>query len=548
MTTLKTTLASLLLVILPEIFSCSKDTELSENKNQSEIKNNLSNIEHNESAQILILGGGYSASGNQISLESNVKYFQRIKPILQLEEKISHTYFADGNDSGRDIQFFDPKFVIPEINQIMAELFGKSNGLANQYRSNSLNPDGSSSVQSVDRWFKLLKNSDLREKSLLYFTGHGGKGESKKLFNTSIYLWNNAKIRVSELVRKIETLPKQKPIILVMVQCYSGGFSNVIFKEGDPKKEFIERPTAGFFSTLQSRVAAGCTPDIREENYHEYSTYFWEALSGRSRLGKKITKPDYNGDGKTSLLEAHSYVSIHSNTIDIPVKTSDTLLRKYLTSTKTETKVKKENEGLLGKLIQKLEFADQNETSSVKKLDQIKKSEFLLWATPEEKAVFLGLSENLKLKEDYPAIEIKKLLEDLKKEKEAIEKERKKATDQKNKFREELRKKIKGVFPEVANPYHPVVSEILSTEKSQSILNIINQNDFWKKILIEKGKIKSFENQKFLIEKKEVKLMRLRRCLENIKMLNTLVKSDKLEQQKNFQKLQELERLTLDQL
>ena len=139
-------------------------------------------------------------------------------------------------------------------------------------------------------------------------------------------------------------------------------------------------------------------------------------------------------------MEAHSYVSIHSNTIDIPVKTSDTLLRKYLTSTKTETKVKKENEGLLGKLIQKLEFADQNETSSVKKLDQIKKSEFLLWATPEEKAVFLGLSENLKLKEDYPAIEIKKLLEDLKKEKEAIEKERKKATDQKNKFREELRK------------------------------------------------------------------------------------------------------------
>ena len=79
-------------------------------------------------------------------------------------------------------------------------------------------------------------------------------------------------------------------------------------------------------------------------------------------------------------------------------------------------------------------------------------------------------------------------------------------------------------------------------------LNIINQNDFWKKILIEKGKIKSFENQKFLIEKKEVKLMRLSRCLENIQMLNTLVKSHKVEQLKNFQKLQELERLTLDQL
>ena len=31
--------------------------------------------------------------------------------------------------------------------------------------------------------------------------------------------------------------------------------------------------------------------------------------------------------------------------------------------------------------------------------------------------------------------------------------------------------------------------------------------------------------------------MRLRRCLENIKMLNTLVKSDKLEQQKKFPKV-----------
>ena len=28
---------------------------------------------------ILVWGGGYSPSGNQISLESNVKYFQRIK-------------------------------------------------------------------------------------------------------------------------------------------------------------------------------------------------------------------------------------------------------------------------------------------------------------------------------------------------------------------------------------------------------------------------------------------------------------------------------------
>ena len=52
-----------------------------------------------------------------------------------------------------------------------------------------------------------------------------------------------------------------------------------------------------FFATKHDRVAAGCTPDIREENYQEYSTRFWEDY-GESRIGKQIKRPDYDGDGK----------------------------------------------------------------------------------------------------------------------------------------------------------------------------------------------------------------------------------------------------------
>ncbi len=547
----KIILAIFILTFLSETFSCPPEKVLSADQTKITDQQTLPDrirSEHNKTAQILILGGGYSASGNQISLESNIKYFRRIKSSLKLNNKVTHTYFADGKDPGRDIQFFDPNFVIPEINLIMAELFGNSNGLAHQYRSNQLKPDGTSSIQTVDRWFKLLKNSDPLDKSIFYFTGHGGKGESKKLFNTSLYLWNNAKIRVSEFVKKIETLPKEKPVIVFMVQCYSGGFSNIIFKDGDPQKEFIDRPTAGFFSTLQSRVAAGCTPDIREENYHEYSTYFWEALSGKSRLGQKISKPDYDEDGKTSLLEAHSYVSINSNTIDVPIKTSDTLLRKYFAGADPEDQAKKEKKGVLEKYLPKLILTDQNKTSSIKRLDQIKKSDFLQWAIPEERAVLASLSDYLKLKEEYPVNEIKKLEESFKKEREAIEKEKKKSTDQKNKYREELRKKIRGLYPEVSNPYHPIVTQILSSEKAESIINIANQNDSWEKLMHEKSKIKSFGDQKFLIEKKEVKLIRLMRCLENIRMFHALDKVCNPKQIKNFEQILSLERLTLDQI
>ena len=164
---------------------------------------------------------------------------------------------------------------------------------------------------------------------MIYFTGHGGKGDKKEPFNTTAHLWNNQKVKVSDLAKKLDLLPMSQSVILIMVQCYSGGFANFIFKDGNPKKELHQQPRAGFFATTHDRVAAGCTPDIREANYQEYSTKFWEALCGESRVGNQITKPDFNGDGRTSLSEAHAYVIINSKTIDIPIKTSDIFLRKY---------------------------------------------------------------------------------------------------------------------------------------------------------------------------------------------------------------------------
>ena len=42
-----------------------------------------------------------------------------------------------------------------------------------------------------------------------------------------------------------------------------------------------------------------------------------------------VERPDYDKDGRTSLAEAHAYVLINSDTIDIPVCTSDVLLRQF---------------------------------------------------------------------------------------------------------------------------------------------------------------------------------------------------------------------------
>ena len=113
------------------------------------------------------------------------------------------------------------------------------------------------------------------------------EGGQENSHNTTAFLWNNSRLKVSDFVKKLDKLPKDQPCLLVMVQCYSGGFANVIFKEGNPEKGLSDYPRAGFFATVKDRVAAGCTPDIREKNYHEYSTRFWEGLAEKAGLARK---------------------------------------------------------------------------------------------------------------------------------------------------------------------------------------------------------------------------------------------------------------------
>ena len=499
----------------------------------------------NMSSHVLVLGGGYSPSGNQVSLESNVKYFRKIRNKIGLGKASMHTYFADGQEKGRDLQFYDPDFAVPQVNLILAELFGKTKGISNQYRSNQLLPDGTASIPNLDKWLNQRKKSDLIQKNIIYFTGHGGKGDSKNPHNTTAYLWSNSRLKVNEFVKRLDELPLKQATILIMVQCYSGGFANILFQDGDPKKGVSKHARAGFFSTVQNRVAAGCTPDIREENYQEYSTSFWEALSGQTRTGSTIVKPDYNSDGKTSLIEAHSYVSIHSNTIDIPIKTSDVLLRKYLPDEFKKKEKSKKVTDLIEKYLPKLLEENATEEQSLD-LDTLSKSSLSRIANHEQRAVFLGLSKILELKEEIPVLEIKKLQEKLKKEREGIQKEKKKALDQKNKYRDELRKKLLAEHPEISNPYHPMTTQILSINK-QKVLDIVQQNNTWEKLLQQKKKYEKYESERFAIEKKEVKTMRLRRCIENIVLSKILEREGTVEEIKNYTRLLTLERTIFKQ-
>lgn len=322
--------------------------------------------------KILVIGGGYSPSGNQVSLEKNVQFFQRLLETQSPGTK-SDIFFADGFSEGRDLQVNDISSV-PIANRLMAEFFASTRDLGMYYRSHQVaGIRGATTPNNLAKWFREEGSKMQRDDRLiLYVTAHGGGSSDKSNpYNTTIYLWNNQKIPVSQLVKHLDGLPDGVSVMTVMVQCHSGGFARYIFDGGNASKGLSGQNRCGFFATIHSRPAAGCTSDIDEANYQEYSSFFWAAIGGQNRLGESINRPDYDQDGAVSFEEAHAYTVLTSNTIDFPIKTSGEFLRIHSKFGKTE------EDGLTSK--------------------DLTYSELLELANPSQRAILDGLSEQLEL-------------------------------------------------------------------------------------------------------------------------------------------------------
>jgi|TARA_B100000959_G_scaffold217640_1_gene229603 hypothetical protein len=447
----------------------------------------------------LTIGGGYSPTGNQVSLEKNVFFFKRVLNQLGLDDAPHHVLFADGRSAERDLQYDDPAFKVPRVNQVIASLLGKTEGLAHQYRSNEVLPNGPSSVATIDQWFaKTAPDLDGDDQLFFYFTGHGGKGEKKNAQNTQIYLWNNQNIRMNALARRLDKVSEETPVVLVMVHCFSGGCANVIFKEGDPKKGLSSHNRVGFFATVHNRVAAGCTADIEEGNYQEYSTFFFEAIHGKTRLGEPVKRPDYDGDNRVSYDEAHAYALLTSNSIDISTKTSGTLLRKYS---------RVPGKGDEGKDLWSINHSY---------------SELIEQAISSDRAVLDGLSAKLKLTGEDRVTQVRDLAKGIQRRRGDIKKDRDRLGNEHRQLRGALAKELKRICPELANPWHPNVPEVLTGPEGVKLLEQIEKRKDYKKFANLAPNLEKMDTQRHELERKWVKTQRFLRVAENVVLARNL--------------------------
>src|SRR4051794_36560371 len=133
----------------------------------------------------LTIGGGSSASNNQVSLEKNILYLQRFLSERGLGDVPHEILFADGKGGLRDLVYEGAAEKMPHVNELVAQVLGQEDNLFEEYRAHNI-PRlwGPSTRGSLNKWFdtigKTLADGD---RLLIYYTGHGGKGSTLALWN-----------------------------------------------------------------------------------------------------------------------------------------------------------------------------------------------------------------------------------------------------------------------------------------------------------------------------------------------------------------------------
>lgn len=276
----------------------------------------------------LIVSGGPDFENNQYAIESNARYLEK----LTAKARWRRVLFADGKANSRTIAAVQktPRFLaLRALNSVLDEDLPDAPIVAQASALSRI--DGASTKTSVNAALAAFVAPKPDERGLLYFTGHGAAGRKRgglpDYQNTTFALWNDNELSTRELSSALRNWPAKNPLVVVMVQCHSGGFANLIFQNGDPTQPVIDRDIAGFFASTGERPAAGCTPEVDERDYQDFTTHFFAALSGQSRDGRRVQGADYDRNGTVSMSEAFAWAGIHDLSIDVPVSTSDAYLR-----------------------------------------------------------------------------------------------------------------------------------------------------------------------------------------------------------------------------
>lgn len=461
---------------------------------------------------VLVLGGGPTPQSSQMSIEQNVLFLKRSLVEMGRNDIDPTVLFASGASALPDV-CFEQSDEVPRAYRLLAEILGTTKGIQLGYRCHQIpDVDGASDratvFQQLSEHARQLKKGD---RLFLYVSGHGGKGEPTT--NGYVETWKHGDIRVRDLGEMLDRFDPEVEVIVLMVQCYSGSFANIIFERGDPSRPIAPHRRAGFFATIESRPAAGCTPDTRIDQYQEYTTSFLGALAGRDRSGGSVATHDINGDGVISLAEAHAHAMINSPTIDVSLRTSDRFLE---TMAQISTK-------------------DLEERLSTRSIESL-----LAKADPVRSHILGTLAKQLGYQPDQT-------LADAEKESTRLEVQRRQMravihqfSDTRDSISRQMERNVLDRWPFLQNPWHPQAHVLLTSRSDELLAYLQAQPNFssWDRL---RDRIDAMKKSDLDREKRWARLQRLLLTARTILWAEELDASSSPEVQDQYRNILALE-------
>jgi len=260
---------------------------------------------------LMINGGGQKSQNYQSHLLHLTELYDLLTASGLSGDRIS-VFSSDGPDPEPDLAVKDKSVL--DAWMIDGTRLGRSLDPRKRYVNSTV--DGAdlkpATQASLYEWFAAASDRlGPGDMLLLYVTDHGTRNPEDTTDNR-ITLWGkDENLSVSELRTLIAQLDAGVQVVMLMSQCYSGAFADLMY--GEPDRVEPRANICGYFSSTAQRPAYGCYP----ENY------------GKENVGHSFRFID-GLRGSSSFPNAHQQVLVTDRTPDVPLKTSDVYLRNIL--------------------------------------------------------------------------------------------------------------------------------------------------------------------------------------------------------------------------
>lgn len=262
----------------------------------------------------IVAGGGATPESNEVSIEEDLRLARRVLGgdgvTLFASGRDNQAVRVEATDLGGD----------PLVTELGA-MFSPRPGRTSSYRPASIDADGAA---SPTRFLETVRTeaSSAGKPLTIYVAGHGDKGETPA--QNAVVMWANFTVTPVDLAEALASTKRQTR--LVFTTCFSGGFAEVAFAAADESKGAVPDDVCGLFASTWDLEAGGCDPDPDRGLHDGYGVHFLNALDGKTRTNETVAA-DIAGDGRVSLLDAHTYARMKSGSIDVPTTTSERWLR-----------------------------------------------------------------------------------------------------------------------------------------------------------------------------------------------------------------------------